>query len=193
MITLKLRGWMGETFGKEFKFNTKSARGAIDILCANFPGVKTKIADGHYQICVGPKPDDKGSVQLNEELVGMEFINDVTIWITPTLVGAAGGSWTQIIAGTALIVAGTFVPYVGGYMQTAGIGMILMGASSLLSPPINNSSPGDYDRGESAKSILFRGTKNTEGQGGSLAYHFGRFFSGSTLGAVGLQAKDMPT
>jgi predicted phage tail protein len=94
-----------------------SAAEALRFLLANFPQLEKHMADQHYKVSIG-----NYDLALNElhDPAGMQAIKIVPV------IGGAGGSAGQILAGVALVAAAFVIgPAAGGFL---GIGAGLGGA-----------------------------------------------------------------
>jgi len=199
-----LYGDLGEKFGKIHKLAVSSIGEAIRAMEANFPGFKSHIKkEGQYQVCRGEvlaetEADLEKTEQLNEETVKMNFQTG-DFHIAPVIEGADrnGKGWFQIILGIILIVVGAVLTAygvggpIGGYLINLGIGLVLSGLGTLLTPTPENPTTVEPDRPAENRSFLFNGPVNTMEQGGVIPLVYGRFTKGSTVLSAALQAEDI--
>jgi len=197
-----LGGDLGEKFGKVHRLAVASVGEVIRAMECNFPGFKRHIKrNGEYQVCRGPirveKEEDLAvSEQLDEDTVKLNFANG-DFHITPVLQGAGNKGWFQVILGAVLIVVGAILIYtgvggpLGGFLVNMGIGLMLTGVATLLTPTPKDPNRGESDRPEENRSFLFNGPVNTMAQGGAIPLVYGRFKKGSTVLSASLQAEDI--
>lgn len=106
--TIRLYGYLGTRFGREFRIAVNSTREAIRALCVLVPGFETELIQSQskgiaYTCFVGKKN------LKSEELTYP--VGDNAIRIAPVVIGSKRGGLLQIIGGIALIVASV---YTGG-------------------------------------------------------------------------------
>ena len=133
MREIKLYGALAKFVGqRRFLAEVNNAAEGIRMLLANFPGLERHMADRHYKVIV-----DNYECELDQ----IHFPASQTIKIVPVL-GGAGSSATQILAGIALVTAAIVLgPLGGGFLGlgagvgsgaaagTVGVGFLTAGAS----------------------------------------------------------------
>ena len=198
-----LYGELGEKFGKLHRIAINSVGEMMRAMECRFPGFKRHIKkDMGYQVCRGEirveKEEDLAvSEQLDDDTVKLNFAKG-DFHVTPDVEGSGNKGWFQVILGAVLIVVGAVLVYtgvggpLGGYLINIGIGLMLTGVATLLTPSPNDPNNGESDRPEENKSFLFNGAVNTMRQGGAVSLQYGRYKRGSTVLAVSLESRDVP-
>ena len=203
MITIKLYGHLGKSFGKVFKFDVNSVPEAIRLLCANFPTFKEEVctqkAAGYWVFINNSK------ITLNSFLDPIPDGDEIRI--VPVVAGkggGGGGGFFDIIAGAALIyfsmgaaaptmagaegIAGTaggwatqafgqgMATVVANVMSSVGSALVMGGISKLLYQP-----PPVASQSSNLGSIT-----NTTKQGECVPLGYGRRIIGSAVVSAGL-------
>lgn len=190
MVEVKLLGELGRKFGRKFRFAAESPREVMSALCHQLNGFKEYMTGAHEQGVAFRLVDDHSD--------GMDYENILMpckrLIIAPIVSGA--GSVGRILLGVALVglafvsfggsVAGgaAFAGFAGGkfalgsgILFNLGLGMVLTGIASLLTPPVQNPTS-DTQRKES---YLFDRATELTTQGQSVPVLYGRFLAASPL------------
>ena len=168
---IKLYGSLAKHVGKRVLYaDVQSPAEAVRFLVANWPSLKQHMASRHYKVGVGERYIEPLSSELHMEDAGK------TIKIVPVVVGAGGAvkAITTIVVGVALVAASIFIPGSTLIFGTAfsqlslsvgllGGGLILAGASSLVSPatPVSGPTSG-LSSGGGGASVLGMSGRNTD-------------------------------
>jgi predicted phage tail protein len=192
LTVIRLRGLLGERYGREWKLDVRSPAEAVHAIEALKPGFYKTILDmkdvdfavkagAHY--C-----GDADMLQL--PCAGKEIV------ITPVLRGSGGGTGSilETVAGIVLIAAGIVISYyaapLGKFIILLGVSLTLGGVASLLSPTpsIASTNPDSKHR----TSYQFNGPINTieEGQPVPVLYG-GPLWVGSAVVSSDIEA--LPT
>lgn len=204
---VRLYGQLAEFVGRKvIEADLSSAAEAVRMLIANFPGLDGHMADRHYKVLVGD-----GALTLDDlhNPVGREEIK-----IVPVIVGAGGNTAgiLSIIAGVALI--GVAIASAGagfalgaqgvGFISTAGagtfsaaalagnigIGLVLLGTASLISPtPATPQGPDTQQ--DPRKSFSFSGIQNTSRGGTPVPIVYGKTLTGSVVISAGIDTEQV--
>ena len=231
MQLVLLAGELGEKYGQKHEYyNLQTPADAIKLLCINYPALKSELMQAHKN-GVGYRVIQGGAAMGYDELQ-LPF-GSKPLLVVPVITGSGGGSTTQILLGVGLVALAVLNPAVGfglggavgfgaGAVGTAtaatfgaslvaaggtlGIGLILSGTASLLSPQpmlpkasrirgegtnVRGNGPDGITRGASGnQSYAFTGPANTVGTGVTLPVIYGRVIAGSHLVAANLDITD---
>lgn len=174
MIKLRLCGWLGKKYGKNFTLRGNTVKEAVDMLCANFKDFRKDFVGNQskYKITVG-----------NEEIEEQEAFlpaKSINVKITPYFGGS--GNIARIVAGIVLVVVGEGASPVA----MMGWSLILGGAVGLLFGTPSTKNSGSED--SSKTSYLFGGTVNTTGQGNPVPILYGKRRIGSQVISAGISS-----
>ena len=204
---IRVYGQLAKFLGRRsFKAAVDSAAEAIRFLLANFPQLEKHMADQHYKVSIG-----NYDLALNElhDPAGMQAIKIVPV------IGGAGGSTGQIIAGVALIalsfgigaIASAGVALGGlagiGTIGTMGVALgaslVLGGVAQMLTPAPSLTPIGmtpSFGAGTTAStegteldpqsSYSFSGVQNTSRQGVPIPLVYGEMVVGSIVISAGI-------
>ena len=202
---VRLYGQLAEFVGRKvIEADLSSAAEAVRMLIANFPELDGHMADRHYKVLVGD-----GALTLDDlhNPVGQEEIK-----IVPVIVGA-GGNIGSILAGIALISVAVLAPGVGflgggalgfGVVTGAsgaaaglaalagniGIGLVLLGTASLISPTPEIKQGPDTQQ-DPRKSFSFSGIQNTSRGGTPVPIVYGKTLTGSVVISAGVDTEQV--
>lgn len=207
---VKVYGALRKRLGQcRFEFDVATPAQAIKALCVNFPGLERWLIDSEkdgigYRVAVSK---EKATEQDVTPLL-MPFSDKEVFSITPVVAGAGRGVG-QILVGAALIAVAIANPVVGfggggaaGFgvvtgatatfgasaaaaAGTLGIGLVLTGIATVLSPQPETG----LERGREAaklESFVFNNVVNTAKQGLPVPIAYGRVFVGSAVLSSGL-------
>jgi len=185
LIKVKLLGELGRKFGRSYEFMANSPKDVMSALCNQLDGFRQYMADAHEH--------GIGFRLVDEDPDGMDYANVLMgcrrLVIAPIISG--GGTVGRILVGVALI-ALAFVPGVGtlalgtigtqaltlgSLMFSFGVGMVLTGIASLLTPPVETPK-GEAERKDS---FLFDRAAELTSQGSPIPLLYGRFLAQSPL------------
>lgn len=200
MKTVKLLGELGKKFGKSYKFDISNPAEAVRALCINFPAFKQHLIESEkrgiaYRVIVG-KEDQKAEDLHNPS--GKDVIKFV-----PVLQGAGGG-FTQVLIGAALIAAafatgGVSIAAAGGLTSTMlggmafgmGASLIIGGVVQMLTPVPSTNISDDNNQPDNKPSYTFNGGVNTSAQGYPVPVGYGRMTVGSAVISAGIVAEEL--
>ena len=189
LIQVKLLGELGRTFGRSYEFMAESPKDIMSALCNQLAGFKQFMVEAHER--------GIGFKVIDGDPEGMDYANFVMgcrkLIIAPVISG--GGDIGRILLGVALV-ALAFIPgigtatsaaiaagtakagftVIGSIMFNLGVGLILTGIASLLTPPVET--PGETERKDS---YLFDRATELTSQGAPVPLLYGRFLAESPL------------
>tara|TARA_R110000868_G_C10866733_1_gene761949 strand:+ start:941 stop:1543 length:603 start_codon:yes stop_codon:yes gene_type:complete len=185
LIQVKLLGELGRTFGRSYEFMAESPKDIMSALCNQLAGFKQFMVEAHER--------GIGFKVIDGDPEGMDYANFVMgcrkLIIAPVISG--GGDIGRILLGVALV-ALAFIPGVGSAIVAAtgkmaftaigsvmfnlGVGLILTGIASLLTPPVET--PKETERKDS---YLFDRATELTSQGAPVPLLYGRFLAESPL------------
>jgi predicted phage tail protein len=189
MITVILRGKLGERFGRKWELYAKTpaeALHAIDILKGGFfnyiSELEAEMQGYHVQV---------GQRTIGEEMLTFGFAGE-TVTITPLLQGADTKGILQIVAGVALIAVGLVMMYYqipfGANVALLGLGLVLGGVARMLMHAPNQTT-GNQDPHKS--SYIFTGAVNTIQQGECVPVAYGMPITGSAVVSAGMESENI--
>lgn len=193
MRSIKVYGSLAKFLGRRtFKAAVNTPAEAIRFLVANFPGLRSHMADQHYKVGVG-----KMELQIGDQPEQLHYPTAKTeeIKIVPVIAGA--GAVGRILAGIALIAAAVFIPgaqaWLGptAFSLVVGVGssLVLGGVSQLLTPT-SKMSTGDDSINDPKKSYSFSGIQNVARQGVPVNVVYGECLIGSIVISAGINTED---
>ncbi|BET98199.1 tail assembly protein [Xenorhabdus taiwanensis] len=196
LVTIRLGGVLGKTFGKVHKRCVLTTREAIKALCVTLPGFEQFLNSSEqrgltYAVFRGKKNLDKDGLELSQ---GTEEIR-----IVPVIIGSKRAGALQTILGAVLVVVGAFGAFTpwgqasggatwGSYAMKMGVAMMAGGAIQLLSPQ-----PGGLamkDQGENKPSYAFGSPTNTVSQGYPVPIGYGKRRIGGAIISAGIYIED---
>jgi predicted phage tail protein len=188
LIEVKLLGELGRKFGRKFRFMASSPRDVMSALCNQLEGFKEYMASAHEK--------GVGFRLVNDNDEGMDYDNLIMpcnrLIIAPIVTGS--GSVGRILLGVALVAlsfvsfgaGGAFAGFAAakgfalgsGILFNLGLGLVLTGVASLLTPQQQLATPSDSERQDS---FLFDRTTELTTQGQPIPLLYGRFLATSPL------------
>lgn len=173
---IELHGILAEKFGKSFEFDVASPREACEALSYEVDGFRRFMMTAHESGLFFAVFNDDNNIGADE--VEMKTGAKV-IRIVPKITGAGGDAmgWIQVIAGAALVGFGAFMGF-NPALMSAGAGLMLGGAASLLMPR-PTITPQDPDGNK--PSYAFGGPVTTVAEGNPVAVGYGRFHWGGAV------------
>lgn len=197
---IKLYGPLAKFIGKRvLQADIASAAEAVRFLVANFPALEQHMADQHYRVNIG---DYDLTLDELHHPAGQQDIKIIPV------IGGAGGSTGQILAGIGLVAAAFLIgPAAGGFLGIgAGLGsagaglvggtfataigavgasLILGGVSQLLSP-VPVAAQGTNSNTDPRKTYSFSGIQQTSRQGTPVPVCYGLTLTGSVVISAGI-------
>lgn len=191
MKTIKLYGVLADRFGKEFNLDIDTIREATYALGMQIPEFKRFMLEAEskglkFAVYAGEIALDRN---VSEDTLD-SYTGASTVHIVPKVVGAGGAmEYIQLIAG-AVLVGLSFVPFlapISPYLMTAGIGMLLGGAVSLLMPtPDIEGQNADGNKPSNG----FGGAVTTVAQGNPVPVLYGEREIGGFIVSAGIYTED---
>lgn len=187
-------GHLKEQYGDSLMLNADSWLDVMRLMEANFNNFRKSIYNGKYAIVRGKSLEKDDIIEsLDVPELTINFKSDGWEWfIVPELSGAGGksGGIIQFIAGVILVVAGYVFPAIAAYTVPAGIGLMLGGAATLLTPTYSISDHSN-EKPDDKPSILYNGGVNNSEQGGIVPVVLGQVMAGSVLISAGVETFEM--
>jgi hypothetical protein len=200
MRVIKVYGSLAKFLGKRtFKAAVNTPAEAVRFLVANFPQLRTHMAEQYYKVSLG-----KADLEIKDHPEQLHYPAGTTeeIRIIPVPTGAKS-SFLQILAGVALIaltvVTGGFGGAAIGLLGAAaplsvgaigiaiGASLVLGGVAQLLTP-----TPGvGKDQNDPRKSYSFSGIQNISRQGVPVPIVYGETLVGSVVISVGINTEEV--
>jgi predicted phage tail protein len=193
MRTIHLHGKLGKEFGQSHRFEVATAAEALRALNCAFPKrfVET-LERGYYKIVRG---DKRSGMQLDLDLINQFNLGGADLHIIPVAKGAAmsqsAKGTTKIVLGAVLVGGAIFfsggtlaAPLLGtsaglfggityGNIALLGVGLMLAGASTLLSKP-------QVSTASNSVSVNGGNIGNSGQQGNAVTLIYGEVMVGST-------------
>lgn len=188
MRSVYLLGSLGEQFGRNHKFDIKSAPEALRALQANNPSFQKTLMESAekgvgYKVLVGTD-----WVTEDQELLEPLGAKN-SIMIVPVIQGSGGVA--KIFTGAALIgLSFAFNPITAGYFMAIGVGLALSGVTQLLTPL---PAFGANEAADNKPSYIFSGPVNTNSQGQCIPLGYGIAIVGSAVVSAGISVEAVPT
>lgn len=186
---VRLYGVLGKRFGRLHRLAVESAAEAVRALCAVLDGFEAYLLSQRsaagYRVWAGPY--NLAEADLPRPAGSREVIR-----IVPVVHGAKRQGFGQVIAGAALVVAGTLLmptfPMLGAAAVKVGFGLAIGGVMQMLSPQhkVNRDEPS-----KGAQSYSFGGAINTDEEGGCVPLLYGRLLVGSLVISGGIRTSDV--
>ena len=187
LIEVKLIGELGRRFGRSYSFVASSPREIISALSHQIEGFKDYLREAHengigFRLVDG----DPDGMSYEDAMLGCN-----QLIIAPIVTG--GGAVGRILLGVALV-ALAFIPFGGafagfaaagakagfalgsGILFNLGVGLVLTGIASLLTPPVE--APKETERKDS---FLFDRATELTTQGQPVPVLYGKFLAASPL------------
>lgn len=190
LVTIRLGGILGKTFGTVHKRCVASTREAVKALCVTIPGFELFLNNSRrrgltYAIFQGKRNLNKEELDLAQ---GAEEIR-----IVPVVIGSKRAGSLQTIFGAVLVAIGvvlSFTPAAGlsPIFYKTGAVMMLGGVIQMLSPQ-----PGGLamkDQGENKPSYAFGAPTNTVSQGYPVPIGYGKRRIGGAIISAGIYVED---
>ena len=176
--TIRVYGTLADLVGcRTFRACVNTVRDAVSFLTANFPQVEAHIKQRHFRVKIS-------NWTIGEDDLSAPIGQADEIHIIPAICGAGGNNGVLgILAGVALIGIGLLIPAVGPILTNLGIGLLLSGISTLISPtpqvPDEENDP--------SRSYNFSRLTNTSVEGIPVPLVYGEIVTGSVVLSVGIE------
>lgn len=191
MITIRLYGALGASYGARFDLAIDTAAEGIRALCCQFDGLQRVLADGAYFVRVARRAvtGDNAAERLHDQLQDGDVIH-----IVPEMAG--GGKFGQIVVGAVLVVAALWtggwslsgLTALGSATFAGGVSLVLGGIAQLLIKPPN------YDlaqSGNGSRSSAFTNLDNISPQGAHVPVAYGYLEVGSVVVSQSIESYDL--
>lgn len=190
MKTIILHGVLADKFGKKFRLAVNTAREASHALACQIPEFKKFMLSSEQKglrFAVFLDVPMKREANISEKQLD-DNTNADTIHIVPRIIGSGGDvlGWMQVIAGIALIGL-SFTPIGAGWALSAGIGLLIGGATSLLMP---TPEVGSQDPDGNRANYGFGGAVTTVAQGNPVPVLYGERDIGGFICSAGIYSED---
>lgn len=195
LIQVKLLGELGRTFGRSYEFMANSPKDIMSALCNQLTGFKQFMVEAHehgigFKVIDGDPegmdyanftmgcrkliiaPVVSGSGSIGRILLGVALVALSFTGIGAVVLGTYGAA---AATATAAATAGTTIT-LGSIMFNLGVGLVLTGIASLLTPPVET--PKETERKDS---YLFDRATELTSQGAPVPLLYGRFLAESPL------------
>lgn len=179
--TIRVYGTLADLLGRRtFRAAVATVYDAVSFLIANFPQVESHIRERYFRVKIS-------TWTLGENDLSAPVGQTDEIHIIPAICGAGGNNGLfGILAGIALIGASLLFPFGGPILLNLGIGLLLTGISSLISPtpevPDDDNDP--------SKSYNFSGVQQTSREGVPVPLVYGDIITGSIVISAGFDEFD---
>ena len=186
---IKLHGVLAEKFGDQYELSVESCKEATYALGCQIKEFKQFMLEADQKglkFAVFTDKVDKASNVSEEEL--NHYTGASVIHIVPQVVGAGGdGGFFQVIAGAVLIGLSPFLAPISPYLMSAGIGLMIGGAASLLMPTPDVEGQ-DPDGNKPCNG--FGGAVTTVAQGNPVPVLYGERDIGGFIVSAGIYTED---
>lgn len=167
-----------QRFGRRFSLHINSAAEGIHALLTQIQGLRSHLQEGWYQVRIARQDvtPDKIEQRMSEPLP-----SGVVVHIVPKMAGAAKGGVFQFIAGAALTTIGLLTSWTGvsSVLVSAGIGLMLGGVATMLTPTPKTPKSSQTDNGTG--NSYFSNLENAVSQGNIVPVPYGEILTGSRV------------
>ena len=188
---IKLHGVLAEKFGDQYELSIDTIREATYALGCQIKEFKQFMLEADQKGLKFAVSTDKVDKATNVSEEGIDnYTGASVIHIVPQVVGAGGdGGFFQVIAG-AVLIGLSFVPFLAPakpYLMSAGIGLMIGGAASLLmpTPDVEGKDP-DGNKPSNG----FGGAVTTVAQGNPVPVLYGEREIGGFIVSAGIYTED---
>ena len=189
---IKLHGVLAEKFGDQYELSIDTIREATYALGCQIKEFKQFMLEADQKGLKFAVFTDKVDKATNVSEEGIDnYTGASVIHIVPQVVGAGGdGGFFQVIAG-AVLIGLSFVPFLSApislYLMSAGIGLMIGGAASLLmpTPDVEGKDP-DGNKPSNG----FGGAVTTVAQGNPVPVLYGEREIGGFIVSAGIYTED---
>ena len=188
---IKLHGVLAEKFGDQYELSIDTIREATYALGCQIKEFKQFMLEADQKGLKFAVFTDKVDKATNVSEEGIDnYTGASVIHIVPQVVGAGGdGGFFQVIAG-AVLIGLSFVPFlapISPYLMSAGIGLMIGGAASLLMPTPDVEG---QDPDGNKPSNGFGGAVTTVAQGNPVPVLYGEREIGGFIVSAGIYTED---
>ena len=188
---IKLHGVLAEKFGDQYELSIDTIREATYALGCQIKEFKQFMLEADQKGLKFAVFTDKVDKATNVSEEGIDnYTGASVIHIVPQVVGAGGdGGFFQVIAG-AVLIGLSFVPFlapISPYLMSAGIGLMIGGAASLLMPTPDVEG---QDPEGNKPSNGFGGAITTVAQGNPVPVLYGEREIGGFIVSAGIYTED---
>ena len=186
---IKLHGVLAEKFGDQYELSVESCKEATYALGCQIKEFKQFMLEADQKGLKFAVFTDKVDKATNVSEEGIDnYTGASVIHIVPQVVGAGGdGGFFQVIAGAVLIGLSPFLAPISPYLMSAGIGLMIGGAASLLmpTPDVEGKDP-DGNKPSNG----FGGAVTTVAQGNPVPVLYGEREIGGFIVSAGIYTED---
>lgn len=187
MKTIMLHGALKQ-FGEQFRLDVSSCAEATHAIASQIPAFKLFMLqaeqNGMRFAVFADEINEQGNVSERDidNMTGASVIH-----IVPRVMGAGGDAfgWLQVIGGAVLVGAGLFTA--NPYLVSAGVGLMIGGAASLLMP---TPEIGEQDEDGNRANYGFGGAVTTVAQGNPVPILYGERYVGGFICSAGIYTED---
>lgn len=167
-----------QRFGRRISLHVNNAAEGLHALLTQIHGLRAHLQNGWYQVRIAQR--DVAPVELAQRM-NDALPNGAVVHIVPKLAGAAKGGIFQFIAGAALTTVGLLTSWTGvsSVLVGAGIGMMLGGVASMLTPTPKTPKSSQTDNGTG--NSYFSSLENAVSQGNIIPVPYGEILTGSKV------------
>ena len=190
MKTIHLHGILRDQFGEFFNLDVQSAKEATYAIACQLPEFKMFMLRAEQE-------GMRFAVFADDKNIGEDEIENSTaasiIHVVPKIMGAGGevGGWLQVIGGAILVGIGVigfgFSAGTSTALISAGIGLMVGGAASLLMP---TPELGEQDQDGNRANYGFGGAVTTVAQGNPVPILYGERYVGGFICSAGIYTED---
>ena len=189
MKTIHVHGILKDKFGEFFKLDVMSAREATQAIASQLPEFKMFMLkaeqEGMRFAVFADEISEDGNLGENDidNMTGASVIH-----IVPKIMGAGGDAfgWLQVVAGAVLVGVGAVMGF-NPALISAGIGLMIGGAASLLMP---TPELGQQDEDGNQANYGFGGAVTTVAQGNPVPILIGERYIGGFICSAGIYTED---
>mgnify|MGYP003484335788 FL=1 len=186
---IKLHGVLAEKFGDQYELSVESCKEATYALGCQIKEFKQFMLEADQKGLKFAVFTDKVDKATNVSEEGIDnYTGASVIHILPIVQGAGGdGGFFQVIAGAVLIGLSPFLAPISPYLMSAGIGLMIGGAASLLmpTPDVEGKDP-DGNKPSNG----FGGAVTTVAQGNPVPVLYGEREIGGFIVSAGIYTED---
>lgn len=182
MKTLKLYGYLADTFGDEIKLAADTPREMVSALAYQDARYKEYLLANNWVVF----RDNDG---LKEEHLDLLLAPGDTIHLHPVIQGEGLEIAAVGLAISASAAAATSVAMVVTLSLAGGL-LLGYGLGKFMKDMVRDQTT---DPKDSSASFIFNGVENVDGQGGPIPVGYGRMMIGSTVISVGLDTEQIRT
>jgi predicted phage tail protein len=185
-LQFQLYGELGEKYGKVFDLQCKTVAQGLNILYANFKGMRKHIIDSDkhlagYEVWCNEENIEGTRTDLTRERTGV-------VKVIPVIKGSSANA--RIIVGAIITAVGIWSK--NSNVTAMGISMMAGGIAEKLSAKVNYDPQSDTGKDNSVTSYIFSGAVNNIKQGAAIPVGYGRMIVGSNVVSSSITTVDVP-